>query len=149
MTFSFQLEVDRLKKYIDILSKSLKSKSDELEQKKQTINKMIEQNLNLPLPPPPPPDQAGVDVEDLELDIDCLLQANLGAVNITDFLNLSGSGNNLADFSVLEAELGGEKVTCYKRNVQHCLTLSLTRSLSVVHCLRGERSWRTEWRTGP
>ena len=42
-----------------------------------------------------------------DLDIESLLQANLGAVNITDFLNISGSENqllptDLPDLSVLE-----------------------------------------------
>ena len=112
-----ELEVERLKKVIDVLSRSLKTKSEELEQKKQLINKMIEKNLHLP----PPPlavaaagevcEATGDVVEDLDLDIDSLLQANLGAVNITDFLNLSGSYKNLPDLSVLEAELDQEKVS--------------------------------------
>ena len=115
-----ELEVARLKKVVDVLSRSLKTKSEELEQKKQLINKMIEKNLHLPLSPPPAPagaaagevsEATGDLVEDLDLDIDSLLQANLGAVNITDFLNLSGSYKNLPDLSVLEAELGQEKVS--------------------------------------
>ena len=105
-----ELEVERLKKVVDVLSRSLKTKSEELEQKKQLINKMIEKNLHLP-PPPLAVAAAGEVCEDLDLDIDSLLQANLGAVNITDFLNLSGSYKNLPDLSVLEAELDQEKVS--------------------------------------
>ena len=112
-----ELEVERLKKVVDVLSRSLKTKSEELEQKKQLINKMIEKNLHLPTPPLAVAaagevgEATGDVVEDLDLDIDSLLQANLGAVNITDFLNLSGSYKNLPDLSVLEAELGQEKVS--------------------------------------
>ena len=48
-----ELEVERLKKVVDVLSRSLKTKSEELEQKKQLINKMIEKNrLNKCASPP-------------------------------------------------------------------------------------------------
>ena len=75
---------------------------------------LIEKSLAMPGEDCSPEGEPEDAVEDL--DIDSLLQANLGAVNITDILNLSGSDNNLLptdlpDMSMLEeAEAESEKV---------------------------------------
>ena len=113
-----QLEVERLRSCVDILKRNLKATREELEQKKHLITKMMERGLTSHSPSssvevePGKTSSEGESTEGCvdDLDIDSLLQANLGAVNITDFLNLSGSDNALPDFSVLEAELGSEKV---------------------------------------
>ena len=108
----------RLRKHTEILKKTLKSKSDELDEKKSLINRMMENGLGCPSPSSGEahsPDGAVESCVD-DLDIESLLQANLGAVNITDFLNISGSENqllptDLPDLSVLEeAEADSEKV---------------------------------------
>ena len=120
--FFLKLEIVRLRKHTEVLKRTLKSKSDELDQKKSLINRMIEKSLDCPSPSeeamPGEVDTAGGGPEEAveDLDIDSLLQANLGAVNITDFLNISGSDSNflptdLPDLSVLEeAEAETEKV---------------------------------------
>ena len=111
----------RLRKYSEVLKRTLQSKSDELDQKKSLINQMIEKSLGSSPSDQAMPgevytlegDAAGA-VEDL--DIDSLLQANLGALDITDILNISESDNNflptdLPDLSLLEeAEAESEKV---------------------------------------
>ena len=109
-----QLEVERLRSCVDILKRNLKATREELEQKKHLITKMMERGLTSHSPSSsvevePGKTSSEEDCVD-DLDIDSLLQANLGAVNITDFLNLSGSDNALPDLSVLEAELSSEKV---------------------------------------
>ena len=109
-----QLEIVRLRKQSEVLKRALQSKSEELDQKKSLINRMIERSLAIPGEDCSPEGEPEDAVEDL--DIDSLLQANLGAVNITDILNLSGSDNNLLptdlpDMSMLEeAEAESEKV---------------------------------------
>ena len=107
----------RLRKYTEVLKRTLQSKSDELDQKKSLINQMIERSLGCSSDKAMPGElytsageAEGGAVEDL--DIDSLLQANLGAVNITDILNISESDNNfLPDLSMLEEpEAESEKV---------------------------------------
>ena len=118
LKYRMQLEVERLRSCVDILKRNLKATREELEQKKHLITKMMERGLTSHSPSPSvevEPGKTSSEGESTEgcvddLDIDSLLQANLGAVNITDFLNLSGSDNVLPDFSVLEAELSSEKV---------------------------------------
>ena len=110
----------RLRKYSEVLRRTLQSKSDELDQKKSLISQMIERSLVCSSPSDKAlPGQGGGDAEGgavEDLDIDSLLQANLGAVNISDILNISESDNNflptdLPDLSILEeAEAVSEKV---------------------------------------
>ena len=116
--FFVKLEIVRLRKHTEILKRTLKAKCDELDEKKSLINRMMEKSLGCPSPSSGEahsPDGAVEDCVD-DLDIESLLQANLGAVNITDFLNISGSENHLLptdlpDLSVLEeAEAESEKV---------------------------------------
>ena len=111
-----KLEIVRLRKHAEVLKRTLKSKSEELDEKRSLINRMIENSLGCPSPSDET--MSGEAAEDgvEDLDIDSLLQANLGAVNITDFLNISGSENNflptdIPDLSVLEeAEAESERV---------------------------------------
>ena len=110
----------RLKKHVEVLSRTLKSTRDELDQKKSVINKMIEKSLDCcstsEIANSGEMYRSEGDAENAveDLDIDSLLQANLGAVNITDILNISECDNNflpndLPDLSMLvEAEAGAE-----------------------------------------
>ena len=99
------------------MKRTLTAKNDELEQKKNLINRMIEMNLSISTPPDEDEELTRKTTKENEpegvedLDIDSLLQANLGPVNITDYLNLSGCDlPDLPDLPMLETEPLEEKV---------------------------------------
>jgi len=77
-----QLEIERLRKSLDICKKTVKEKCSEIEAKNKLINKLIEDKTRI--------ESINDGLED-DLDIDNLLHANLGEVDLSDLLNLTGS----------------------------------------------------------
>jgi len=76
-----QLEVERLRKSLDVCKKTINEKSGEIERKNKLINKLIEDKTRI---------ESTNDI--MEEDIDSLLHANLGDdVDLDDIFNLSNS----------------------------------------------------------
>jgi len=77
-----QLEIERLRKSLDICKKTVKEKCSEIEAKNKLINKLIEDKTKI--------DPMNDGLEDA-LYIDNLLHANLGEVDLSDILNFTDS----------------------------------------------------------
>jgi len=77
-----QLEIERLRKSLDICKRTVKEKCSEVEAKNKLINKLIEDKTKI--------ESINDGLED-NIDIDNLLHANLGEVDLSDILNLTGS----------------------------------------------------------
>jgi len=79
-----QLEVERLRKSLEICKKSINEKTNELEGKNKLINKLMEDRTRI---------EATNDTMEGDIDIDNLLTANFGGeeVDLNDLLNLSNS----------------------------------------------------------
>jgi len=93
-----QMEVERLRKSLEVCKKTVKEKSGEIESKNKLINKLIEDKTRI--------ESVGSNMEE-DIDIDNLLHANLGEVDLSELLNISDSAfpDNLdsLDMSSLEA----------------------------------------------
>ena len=76
------MEVERLRKSLEICKKTVKEKNNEIEQKNQLINKLIEDKTRI---------ESTQDVMEEDIDIDNLLHANLGEVDLSDILNFTDS----------------------------------------------------------
>ena len=85
------MENEKLKKSIEILQRTVQSKNNEIDNKNNLLNKLLEGFKFNPLCPDPRDTALSEHVEDL--DIDSLLQANLGEVNFNNILDLSGTRN--------------------------------------------------------
>ena len=77
-----QLEVERLRKSLEICKKTVQEKCIEIEHKNKLINKLIEDKTRI---------ESTQDVVEDDIDIDNLLHANLGEVDISDILNFNDS----------------------------------------------------------
>ena len=77
-----QMEVERLRKSLEVCKKTVKEKSSEIESKNRLINKLIEDKTRIE-------STSGIMEEDI--DIDNLLHANLGEVDLSELLNISDS----------------------------------------------------------
>ena len=77
-----QLEVERLRKSLEICKKTVQEKSIEIEHKNKLINKLIEDKTRI---------ESTQDIVEDDIDIDNLLHANLGEVDINDILNFNDS----------------------------------------------------------
>ena len=67
---------------MEICKKTVKEKNNEIEQKNQLINKLIEDKTRI---------ESTQDVMEEDIDIDNLLHANLGEVDLSDILNFTDS----------------------------------------------------------
>jgi len=77
-----QLEIERLRKSLEVCKNSVKDKSIELETKNKLINKLMENKTQT---------ESSSDNMENDIDIDNLLSANLGEVDFSDILNLNDS----------------------------------------------------------
>ena len=78
------MEVERLRKSLDICKKTLNEKTNEIEGKNKLLNKLMEDKTRM---------DVGNDVIEEDIDIDNLLSANLGGgdMDLDDILNMSNS----------------------------------------------------------
>jgi len=84
-----QLEIERLRKSLEVCQRSLNTKNDEIEQKNRTINKLMEKKIGCEPTLSPFLNSNDIRFED-ELDFDNLLKANLGD-SFGDILNMSST----------------------------------------------------------
>ena len=78
------MEVERLRKSLEICKKTLNEKTNEIEGKNKLLNKLMEDKTRM---------DVGNDVIEEDIDIDNLLSANLGGgdMDLDDILNMSNS----------------------------------------------------------
>ena len=76
------MEVERLRKSLEVCKKTVKEKSSEIESKNKLINKLIEDKTRI---------ESTSDIMEEDIDIDNLLHANLGEVDLSELLNISDS----------------------------------------------------------
>merc|ERR1719233_102007 len=90
-----QLEVERLRKSLEICKKTLNEKTNEIEDKNKLLNKLMEDKTRM---------DVGNDVIEEDIDIDNLLSANLGEgdMDLDDILNMSNSAfpENLGNLDI-------------------------------------------------
>jgi len=90
-----QLEVERLRKSLEICKKTLNEKTNEIEDKNKLLNKLMEDKTRM---------DVGNDVIEEDIDIDNLLSANLGGgdMDLDDILNMSNSAfpENLGNLDI-------------------------------------------------
>jgi len=102
-----QLEVERLRKSLEICKKTLNEKTNEIEGKNKLINKLMEDKMRI---------DASNDVIEENIDIDNLLNANLGEgdVDLDDILNMSTSA--------FPEDLGGLDINSMMQEQSLCLS---------------------------
>jgi len=88
-----QLEVERLRKSLEVCKKTVKEKNNEIEHKNKLINKLMEDKTRI---------ESTEDLMEDDIDIDNLLHANLGEVDLSDILNLNDSAfpDNLENLDI-------------------------------------------------
>jgi len=88
-----QLEVERLRKSLEVCKKTVKEKNNEIEHKNKLINKLMEDRTRI---------ESTEDLMEDDIDIDNLLHANLGEVDLSDILNLNDSAfpDNLENLDI-------------------------------------------------
>ena len=86
------MENERLRKSLEVLQRAIDAKNEEIDKKNSLLNKLLEKGFNQPTLDPPRETTFRDNVEDL--DIESLLQANLGDGEVNfDILDLSQTGN--------------------------------------------------------
>merc|ERR1719233_676800 len=102
-----QLEVERLRKSLEICKKTLNEKTNEIEGKNKLLNKLMEDKMRM---------DTKNDVIEEEIDIVNLLNANLGDgdVDLDDILNMSNSA--------FPEDLGNLDITSMMQEQSLCLS---------------------------